>query len=365
MTKIADRDIWWEARNSHRPNRLMEIGREVIQSLPGRPARSMFVGARSILGAADKALAIDLNKYRSGRNLKAYQDAGVDCFILRIGGPTQWVEGAWNYQIDATYKPYLEQLDKLGMLGSTIGYIVHNPFEETSINGATGETMHTELIDDWTSGGWMSQAFVYDHEVNTCWRGSTKITATAPNLVKSLNINTDNTWKKFKRMVGIYTARWFINATSLTEHTTYLDNINRPDVGKQRPMWYAWYAQTYAEQYTNLRDSLTKLIDPTVAQINSLLQCGSYSLADLWQYTYTLKLTGDDIGVDANVSLGTKAQFFDAFGLKTEVTPPPPPPPPPPSGDYVTRAEFDALVAEVDTRLDWLDKHTHTTGGPV
>lgn len=358
MTDVT-RDLWWEARQSHKPSRALELATEIIYSLPGVPARRRFVKP-AILGADNKALAIDLNKYRANRNLRSYVDAGVNCFILRLGGPTQWVEGAWKYEIDATYKPYLEQINKLGMVGSTIGYIVHNPFEETSINGATGETMHTELIDEWTSGGWMPQAFCYDHEVATCWRGSTKITCTAPNLVKSLNINTDNTWKKYRRMVGIYTARWFINQYGLAEHVSYLDNVNKPESvggpGKQRPMWYAWYAQTFPEQYADLRASLTKLIDPTPAQVNAYLQCGSYSLADLWQYTFTLKLTGDDIGVDANVSLGTKAQFYEAWGLKDTVTPPPPPPPEP-EPDPTTLAQLiaqvDNLDAQVDALLEW------------
>jgi hypothetical protein len=186
----------------------------------------------------------------------------------------------------------------------------------------------------------------------------------SPNLVNSLRINTQNTWEKFRRMVGIYTARWFVNASGLNEHITYLDNINRPEVGKQRPMWYAWYAQTYAEQYTNLRDSLTKLIDPTVTQTNSLLQCGSFSLADFWQFTYTLKLTGDDIGVDASVSLASKAEVFAAFGLKTGTTPPPPPPPPP-DPTAVTRAEFDALTARVATLESKAVNHVHMKGTPV
>ena len=354
--KPWEQDQWWIARQSHKPNRITEIAKSVIQSLPGQPAKTVYVVNRSLLGRADAGLIVDLNKYRTGRNLKAYVDAGVDAFSLRIGGPGAWVDGAWKYTEDPTYKPYLEQLDKLGMLGTTTGYIVHNPFEVMTENGATGETVHTELLDEWTSGGYMPQAFVYDHEINKCWTSIGKeILCTNVNLVKSLNINTDNTWKKFRRTVGIYTARWFINSTSLAEHSAWLDNVNRPEVGKQRPMWYAWYAQTYSKQYQNLEDSLTELLAPSTTQTASLLQCGSYSLADLWQFTYTLKLTGDDIGVDANVTLGSFADYCYAFGLTTAQPPVDPPDPPTPDLTALT-ARVEATEAGLAALVTWAKK---------
>lgn len=363
---MVERDLWWEARQSHQPSQVMELARDVIQSLPGRPAKKVF--AALSLGRENAALAIDLNKYRPNRNLKAYQDAGVVIFILRIGGPGAWIEGDWRYQMDATYKPYLEQCDKIGVLDRTIGYIVHNPFEIWTQNGATGETVHTELLDDWTSGGWMTKAFCYDHEVAECWRGATKITCTNVNLVKSLAENTLNTWKKFHRMVGVYSARWFINSFGLAEHITYFDNINKPEseggAGKQRPAWWAWYPQTLSKVYANLQDSLADLLQPTADQTGKFLQCGSYSLADLWQFTSCLKLAGamldgkdDTIGVDASVSLGTLTEACAAFGLGAAM---PPEPPVPPSGDYVTRAEFLAHTTDGEAH-----EHYHITGAQV
>src|SRR5512146_1457097 len=101
---FIERDLWWEARQSHKPNRIIELVKTVIQSLPGRPTKQVFAGLT--IGRDSAALAIDLNKYRVNRNLKAYLDAGVDIFILRIGGPAQWYDGAWQYTQDATYRGY-------------------------------------------------------------------------------------------------------------------------------------------------------------------------------------------------------------------------------------------------------------------
>lgn len=358
------RDLWWEARNSHRPNRVIELARNVMQSLPGRPTKAVF--SALALGRESAALAVDLNKYRADRSIQAMKDAGVDIFILRMGGPLQWAEGNWKYTLDPTYRPYLEQCDKAGVLDRTIGYIVHNPFEERSENGATGETVHTELIDEWTSGGYMPKAFCYDHEVAKCWRGQTEITCTNYNLVKNLEVNTANTYKKFRRMVIIYTARWFTNTYGPTEHATYLDNVNKPEsmggAGKQRPLWWAWYPQTYTKTYTNLQDGLSDLLQPTPEQTNKFLQLGSYSLADLWQFTDRLKLAGgmldgkdDTAGVDASVSLAPLSEVLEALGLGG-TTEPEEPPVEPPTGDYVQRSEFDALKAA-------FENHTH--GKPV
>lgn len=358
-----NRDLWYEARKSHQPNRVLELARNVIQSLPGRPARQTFAALN--LGRENAAIAVDLNKYRDKRNIKAFIDMGVDIFILRIGGPGRWYDGDWQYTQDATYRPYLEQCDKYGVLNRTIGYIVHNPFESWSINGATGETIHTELIDDWTSGGYMPQAFCYDHEVGKCWRGSAEITVTNTNVVRSLAENTQNTWTKFRRMVGIYTARWFLNTYGPVEHQTYFDNINKPESaggpGKQRPMWYAWYPSTFTKTYGNAQDALTDLLVPSGEQTGKFLQMGSYSLADLWQFTDRLKLSGvmldgsaDTTGVDASVSLGSLSEVCAAFGLGITTPPPPVDPPDPPTGDYATRAELAALaanVAEIETKL--------------
>lgn len=351
-------DLWWAARQktlalqqAEQKKLGVKVFKNITQSLPGQPTRTSF--ATLNLGRANACLSIDLNKYRSGKDLKAYWDAGVDLFILRIGGPTRWYDGNWGYQIDATYQPYLEQLDKLGLLHRSIGYIVHNPFEQYSVNGATGETMHTELIDDWTSGGYMPGAFVYDHEVGTMWRGGTEIKISNYNVVKSLEVNTDNTYKKFKRMVGIYTARWFTNLYGPVEHTVYFDNVNKAveagGPGMQRPMWWAWYAQDMSKQYTNLQDALSDLLVPTPQQEAKLLNMGSYSKGPLWQFTDRLKLTGDTTGVDASVSLGSLEECLAAFGLKVDAPKPDPevPPTTPPTDTAAADAkQIMTLIAQ-------------------
>jgi hypothetical protein len=265
------------------------------------------------------------------------------------------VEGDWRYTLDPTYRGYLEQLDRLGLLQRSAGYIVHNPFELYTPNGATGETIHTELIDDWTSGGYMPGMFFYDHEVATCWRGATKITCTPYNLVKSLTENTLNTYRKFKRMVGIYSARWFINSNGPQEHTTYFDNINRPETGTQRPLWWAWYPQTFSSEYGNLEDSLSDLLVPTSEQVAKFLQCGSYSLGALWQFTAGLKLAGDATGVDASVSLVSKAELWSMLGLPADGAPPAETPSASPSPSPSQPAEEEpGDLAEVLARLSAL-----------
>ncbi len=168
------------------------------------------------------------------------------------------------------FRPSLEQADRYGGLGQTIGYIVANAFETWNINGATGETIHTELIDDWTAGGYMPAAFCYDHEIHECYTSTgAKITATAHNLKTSLAENTLNTWKKFKRVVSVYSAKWFMNlrADYWLEHDTYFHNINLPEAeggaGVQRPLMMAWYAQNMSKQYSNVSGVQADLLKPS------------------------------------------------------------------------------------------------------
>lgn len=297
-------------------------------------------------------LIIDLNKYRGGRSLKAFLDAGADGFILRIGGPTQWVEGDPRWQEDATWRYYMDQAKALGIVDQIGGYIVHNPFSlvDVAVND------HIDLLNQWTSGGYMPGYFILDHEINYCWRGATKITITPYNLVRSLSAVTDAIWKKWRRIPMIYTARWFIDQNGPLEHTTYLDNINR--VEKQRPMWYAVY-RTLTKEYPNLKTAVEELVPPSADFIGKYLQCGSYSLADLWQFTSALKLPGDATGVDASVTLGTLAEYWAAVNVTAAPPPPDDPPIPPTTG--VTRAEFDALAAKVQA----LEHHKHQMGEPL
>lgn len=288
-------------------------------------------------------LIIDLNKYRPDRNLKEYLDAGVDGFIFRIGGPTQWVEGDYRYAEDPTWRPYMEQADKLGIRHKIGGYIVHNPYEEWR----TDYNVHVDLLNQWTSGGYMPAYFVLDHEINYCYRGATKITITPHNLVNSLASVTDKIYKKWRKMVMIYTGRWFIDQNGPVEHATYLDNINRPETGKQRPMWYAWYLTQYNDKrYTDARQAITDLPIPTSGNVAKYLQCGSYSEWDLWQFTDRLKVGDDTVGVDASVTRLPADDYWRMVGAQVGPVEPPPPPAEEEEKEYVTRAEFDALVRQ-------------------
>ena len=210
-------------------------------------------------------LILDLNKYRGQRNLKQLMDAGADGFILRIGGPAQWVEGDYRYQEDPTWRSYMDQAKALGIQDQIGGYIIHNPFEDWHLQGIISN-VHLNLLNQWTSGGYMPGYFILDHEINYCYRGANKIICTVPNMVNSLNSVTDQIWKQFRRMVGIYTGRWFIDQNGPVEHAAYLDNINKPEslggAGKQRPMWYAAYNNPTVE-FTDLKQAVEALPTPT------------------------------------------------------------------------------------------------------
>ena len=344
-------DLWLEARQH--TARLAYKMRE--------PQNSPF-GATIALGRTDAAIMPDFNKYRQ-RSLLPYIDAGADAFMFRMGGPLQWVSGNWRYTMDPTWRPLMEEADRLGFLDRVIGYIVHNPFELYTVNGATGETMHTELIDEWTSGGYMPRAFVYDHEVARCWQNGVLIQCSPYNLVKSLEVNTQNTWEKYHRTVGIYTARWFTDANARVEHETYFYNINRPPVdggvGLQRPLIFAWYGQDMAVTYTSLETAVADLFQPTDTQTKAYLALGSAGHA--WQFTDRLKLEPDTIGVDASVSLGNKAQFLHDFGLFAAEPPVPPPPEPEPEPfglPFVIGEDmFPAIRATADLQGLFLDRH--------
>jgi hypothetical protein len=343
-------DFWWQARQKTAKMQSSLMARTVAfaaVSFPRAPTRASF--AVQMLG--DRSLAVimpDFNKYRVGRDLRVFVDAGADAFMFRMGGPLQWNTANFMYTMDPSWRPYMEAADRIGFLDKTIGYIVHNPFELFTINGATGETVHTSLIDDWTTGGYMPRAFVYDHEVKTAWQGGVQITATNYNLVRSLEVNTQNTWEKFRRRVGIYSARWFINSSGKLEHETYFYNVNRPasdgGVGIQRPLILAWYPQTFTSEYQSLEAATAQLLVPTASQTSSYLWSGVEASA--WQFSDRVKLPGDATGVDMSISLVPRAEFFNQFGLLEDGSGPAEPPPPP-----VADAELTARVAALELRM--------------
>jgi hypothetical protein len=371
MSDFTERDLWYEARQ-----RTADEGKSIksiltnslfkasLVSIPGLPTRAFFsLDAK----AADEAVFVpDFNKYRK-RDLKPYLDAGCKAFMFRIGGPFRWVDGNWGYQLDPTYREYMEQADKLGVLGQTIGYIVHNPFESWSINGSTGETIHTELIDEWTAGGYLPAALMYDHEIDKCWRATgAEVYCTAPNLVTSLAENTLNTWKKYHRNVSIYTANWFLRQKNYwTGHDVYFTNLNKPKTlggeGTQRPLHMAWYGKELKGPYPTLAELQAEMLKPTPEQLGKLLYCGYR--ADLWQFTSAGRIGTDTIGVDMNVSLAAHAStFWETYGLKAPgtVVPPVEPPIEPPAPDDQILARLATAEAGILSLTSRLEKHTHT-----
>lgn len=362
---IYERDLWAEARARTRRGAYKGLRNTMQDSLfvlktisfPGQPAREFNVPT-AIAQAPNVVWFIDLNKYRASYDLKVFIDAGVKAFMFRMGGPTRWVLGNWGYDIDKSFRPYMEQADKYGVLDQTIGYIVHNPFESWEINNATGETIHTELVDEWTAGGYMPRAFCYDHEIHECYSSTgATITVTAHNLKNSLAVNTNNTYKKFKnRTVSIYSAKWFMNlrADYWLEHDTYFHNINKPEseggAGTQRPLMMAWYGQNMSKQYQHMDAVATDLLRPSPEQVGKYLYCG-YE-ANSWQFTDRLKVGTDTVGVDGNRSLDDIKTFYYNFGLIEPGSTPPPPPDddPPPTGDVEARlAKVEAGLTRVET----------------
>jgi hypothetical protein len=323
MSNPSERDLWWEARQrtARESKSFSSIVRNTVVSLPGSPTKVTFAALGS-LGREKSGIVIDLNKYRAGRDLQKYIDAGVDAFALRIGGPLQWAMNEWRYTEDPTFRPYMEQCDKLGVLNQTIGYILHNPFELWVNDYNT----HIDLINEWTGGGYMPAALALDHEVAQCWQGGQKITASAHNLVGSLSKVTDLMTRRFKKKVAIYTARWFVNTYYRVEHEVFLDNINRPEIGKNRLAWMAWYPQVFPEN-ADFQKVIEQLLVPSGTQLANLLQIGSHTSADLWQFSDRVKLPGDPTGVDCNVTMGSLDQFRAAFGLGAASVPEPEPDP--------------------------------------
>jgi hypothetical protein len=374
MGDFTERDLWYEARQ-----RTADEGKSIksiltnslfkasLVSIPGLPTRAFFsLDAK----AADEAVFVpDFNKYRE-RDLKPYIDAGCRAFMFRMGGPSRWVEGNWGYERDKTFWPYMEQADKYGVLDQTIGYIVHNPFESWSINGSTGETMHTEMIDEWTAGGYLPAALMYDHEIDKCWRATgAEVYCTAPNLVTSLAENTLNTWNKYHRMVSAYTANWFLKQKDYWNlHVTHFTNINKPETeggpGTQRPLHLAWYGKELAGPYATVEEMEAGMLKLTPDYLSKYLWCGYR--ADLWQFTSAGRIGADKIGVDMNMSLAAHAStFFKTYGLKEPgaVVPPVEPPIEPPVAEDKILARLVSLESgaiSLTSRVAALEQHTHT-----
>lgn len=344
MTDYA-RDLWWEARQKtalmSQPAAAAALFKTISRSLPGAPTKAVSIAAAT-LGRDKAGLIIDLNKYRAGKNLKEYVEVhGVDGFILRLGGPNRWVAGNWEYTEDPTYRPYLEEIDRLGMREKTVGYIIHNAFENWQTDYQYNT--HVDLVNQWTSGGYMPAALNVDHEVATCWMNGKETTITAYNLVKSLEAALTGLYKKFRKPVSVYTARWFMDKYGKTEHETFFDNINKPESlggpGKQYPLWAAWYPQSF-KPLARMEDALQSLLVPTGDQRGKFLAIGSYTVADLWQFTSNLN------GVDANVTMGSLDDYWKAFGLNAATIPTPEPDPDP---DPVPSEELEALKARIAT----------------
>jgi hypothetical protein len=352
----AKLDLWWQAReHSRKVNRLYRTFNPVVvkvMSFAGKPVRPVLSALALGRDRSKVTLAIDLNKYREPQvaRVEEYRDAGVDLFIGRMGGPTRWVDGQWNYAEDKTWRMMLENLAKIGIEPvQTVGYGVQNPF-------IGGESNYTDdhfstYLNQWGQGGADPGAYMCDTEVNTCWRNGVEITQTPVNMIRSLANDTEKVWQRFKKICGIYSGKWFFNKVGLDHYVTYFDNINRGEM--RRPVWLAWLPQTINREFTNLEEILDILIVPTESQKNAYLRIGSTE-ALLWQFLFNLRLPGDSVGVDASVSLLPKEDVLKALNMGTQPEPPKPPEPEPePDNALTARVEvLEALAGQHGAQLE-------------
>jgi hypothetical protein len=364
--KNQNRDLWREARlrtqKESKPgfwaNLLFKVQ---TVSLRGRPVVQSILPT-AIAQRNDVVWFPDLNKYNP-YSIKPYLDAGCKAIMGRIGGPASWTMDNWNYQLDATWKPLMEEADKYGVLGQVIGYWVHNAFEYRTLDAA-GNTIQTNQIDRMTSGGYMPKALCLDHEISKCWLGTgAEFPLTAWNAIESLRVNAANIQKKFnKKTMPVYSAIWYMHQTAeyWDYHYNHFYNSNRPvdegGVGITRPLMLAWYPGVKSTVYTSMTDVANDLVIPSSDQIGKYLYCGFQG--NSWQFTDRLNIGGKTC--DFNVSLDPSGTFFDVFGLaKPGVVPPTPDPIP----DPIPTPDVDltpilnrltAIESDVDKIQGWI-----------
>ena len=358
---FAARDLWWEAREKSSKFRgswylrllLWFVG--LFFKIPLEVKR---------FGAGQSVWCVDLNKYRPDVNVEMLIDQGVRVFMLRVGGPTQWVYGNWKYEVDTTFVPYYTRIrtyaKQKNVVVWIVGYGVHNAWanEET---GYTGPDWQVQWLKEATRNH-LCDLYCWDDEVAKCWKNGMETTITATNLVKSIQNVMEQTWLEMERwsnglhkQVIHYSANWFMKTYALLQYQTWLDNTNRDINTRHLMTWRAWLPTVFSEVFQLIGDLFTKIISPTGIQENSYLRMGSELASDLWQCTFTAKGPWcgplSQAGIDASISYGPSAvitEFIYNANLPTTQTDPEDPgEEPEPLSDYVTRTEFDNFVTDV------------------
>jgi hypothetical protein len=341
MEKIEERDLWWEARqktSEYKGNIFLRAFVSVMKFL--FPKRFQALTVR-MFGTAQSLRCVDLNKYRPDVNVEMLIDQGIRMFMLRVIGPTQWVYGAWNYQVDATFVPYYNRIRayaKLkGIVVWIVGYGVHNPWmnEEGNYIGADPQVA---LLKEATRNHLCDQ-YCWDDEVAKCWKNGAETTITGTNLVKSISICMDQTYTQMEKNVsGLnkmpihYSANWYMKTYGALQYQTWLDNGNKSVETRRFMTWRAWIPTVFTEVFALISSLFDKVISPTGTQENSYLRMGSELAADLWQCTFTAKGPWcgpiSASGIDASTSYGPSSTITQyAYNANLPLTTEPEPPP--------------------------------------
>lgn len=342
-------DPWLEARQ-YTASLQAPVAERLQAAVGGRAAKLFKLAQSAVIDRSKLALIIDLNKYRPGCDLKAFKEHGVDHVILRMGGPKYFWADNWALEEDVTYRGYYEQARSLGM--KVGGYFVYS----AGVDQANYETSEENVsrINEIMGRDYKPDYLYIDDEVDYWWEGSRKVYATGVNQVKGLRILIDKCWKNFRLVTGHYSARWFMNKYR-DQYTNWLDVVNRSE--KVVPNWYAWYPIALTTTFSNCRDIVGKLPIPTSTQENNYLNCGSFGLYDLWQFTSNMvtPYCPDPVtmrppyGVDVSISRLPLADFEKAMGIKATQPVPEPEPADPTYAQRLTALETD--MANVKARL--------------
>lgn len=366
---FAQRDLWQESRKksaAYQSTWWILLLSAIWRVLFPKKRLPMF-------GTSARAMAVDLNKYRPDVNVELLIDQGVRVFMLRVGGPTRWVYGAWAYEVDVTFVPYYERIRKYakekGAKVIIIGYGVHNAWAN-EVNNYQGLDPQVRWLKEATRNHICDQ-YSWDDEVGECWKDGKETTITGVNLVKSISICMDQTFLEFeKHPTGLpkipvhYSANWFMKKYAALQYQAWLDNNNR-DTGARRFMtWRAWLPTVFSVTFLLISELFDKLLTPTGIQENAYLRMGSELAADWWQFTFTAMgpWCGPQSkgGIDASVSYGPSAtlvQYFQNANIPFGTEPPQDPPKDPPVGDIAVRlAALESSDKAQDARLKVLEE---------
>lgn len=366
-------DLWYEARKKTAAPGFSLWGLIIsIISLFYRLFRPKTM-IRGFGALGTSVYCVDLNKYRDGVNVELLIDQGVRLFMLRVGGPTQWIYGAWKYEVDATFVPYYNRIrayaKQKGITVWICGYGVYNPWSNEQ-NNYSGPDPQVKWLKEATRNQ-LCDLYCWDDEVGTCWMNGKETTITAPNLLKGLKacmeqtfleMEMANTAKGWHKMPIHYSANWYMKKFAQTEYTTWLDNNNRDVNSRHFLTWRAWLPTTFTETFATIGAMFDKVISPTGIQENAYLRMGSELAADLWQCTFTAKGPwGPAAGIDASISYGPSAtiqQFAYNANLSLETTTPPEPPPDD-DGD-TTDPDLAAQVKELQVEVNDINARLKT-----